>query len=75
MNPRHAQGDGRDILSPIVTQIKQVWLEREMKSFKTALDRVSVRPRWNGQSIGMLVLTIGLLLHGCLAIIRKRVPH
>ena len=37
--PQHAQGEGCDVLSP--TEAKQVWLEREVRSLKSALDRVS----------------------------------
>eukprot|EP00435_Cladocopium_sp_Y103_P014795 s1755_g3.t1 len=38
--PQNAKGDGRDVLSP--SEAKQVWLEREVRSLKTALDRVSI---------------------------------
>lgn len=37
--PQHAQSDVCDVLSP--TEAKQVWLEREVRSLKSALDRVS----------------------------------
>ena len=40
--PQHERGDGNGIL--FSSEAKQVWLEREVRSLKTALDRVSVHP-------------------------------